>query len=163
MIKRLMLVLVAVAALAGTSPMASENHQDSPQRPLFVSLLEDCFPHQPCCYALAHRFRWYGICPSTRSVAQPSVKSTYSEPTVMWRLRNSDDGRRAFSVIAPQGSKATAGWFSQGIPQESREFSTWHGAIRWVEAKLVTLQLHGWHVDEPPTGKRRRFAPGRPK
>jgi hypothetical protein len=93
------------------------------------------------------------------TMAQPSLKSTYAEPTVMWRLQNSDDGRRAYSVIVPQGSQATAGWFSQGIPQESREFPTWHAAIRWVEAKQVTLQLNGWHVDEPPNNVRARARP----
>jgi hypothetical protein len=67
----------------------------------------------------------------------------------MWRLRNSDDGRRAYSVIVPRGLKATAGWFNQGITQESRDFETWHDAIQWLERKLVTLQLHGWHVDDP--------------
>src|SRR5216684_4816616 len=77
----------------------------------------------------------------------PPLKSTYAEPTIMWRLRNSDDGRDAYSVIVPHGSKATAGWFSQGIPQESSDFATWHDAVRWLEDKLVTLQLHGWHVE----------------
>jgi hypothetical protein len=80
-------------------------------------------------------------------LAQLPLKSTYAEPTIMWRLRNSDDGRGAYSVIVPHGSKATAGWFSQGTPQESCDFATWHDAVRWLEDKLVTLQLHGWHVE----------------
>ena len=67
----------------------------------------------------------------------------------MWRLHNPVDDRRAYSVIIPHGSKATAGWFSQGIAQESREFATWHDAIRWVEDKLAMLQLHGWHLEYP--------------
>ena len=50
-------------------------------------------------------------------MAQLPFKSTYAEPTIMWRIRNSNDGRRAYSVIVPHGSKATAGWFSQGIPR----------------------------------------------
>ena len=56
------------------------------------------------------------------------------------------------SVIVPHGSKATAGWFSQGIPQESRDFATWHDAMRWLEGKLVTLQLHSWHVEDRSEG-----------
>ena len=83
-------------------------------------------------------------------MAQLPFKSTYAEPTIMWRIRNSNDGRRAYSVIVPHGSKATAGWFSQGIPQECHDSPTWCDAISWLEAKLVTLQLHGWHVEEPP-------------
>jgi hypothetical protein len=50
-------------------------------------------------------------------------------------------------VIVPRGSKATAGWFSQSILQESREFATWREAINWLDHKRATLQLHGWHVE----------------
>jgi hypothetical protein len=67
----------------------------------------------------------------------------------MWRLRNDDDNRSAYAVIVPHGSKATAGWFSQGIPQESRDFTTWHDAMRWLDEKHVTLQLYGWHEEDP--------------
>jgi hypothetical protein len=83
------------------------------------------------------------------AVAQPPFKSTYAEPTIMWRILNAKDGRRGYAVIVPQGSTAKAGWFSQGIPQESRAFVTWHAALRWLEAKLVTLEQHGWQVEEP--------------
>ena len=82
-------------------------------------------------------------------MAEIRLGSTYSEPTIMWRIYNTTDGRRAFAVIVPQGSTAKAGWFSQGIPQESRTFVSWHGAMRWLEAKLVTLELHDWHLEEP--------------
>jgi hypothetical protein len=74
-------------------------------------------------------------------------RSTYAEPTLIWRLRNGEDGRRAYSVIVPQGTKATAGWFSQGILQESHAFANWHDAICWLETKLEILKLHAW-VDE---------------
>lgn len=67
----------------------------------------------------------------------------------MWRLLNADDGRRAYAVIIPHGSKATAGWVSQGIPQESRDFVTWHDALRWLEDKLATLQANNWQLDDP--------------
>jgi hypothetical protein len=81
-------------------------------------------------------------------VAKIPLESTYSEPTIMWRICNTTDGRRGFAVIVPQGSKAKAGWFSQGIPQESRTFVSWHAAMCWLEAKLVTLELHDWHLQE---------------
>ena len=82
-------------------------------------------------------------------MAQPPLESTYAEPTVMWRLRNTNDGRDAYSVIVPNGSRATAAWFSQGILQESHGFVSWFGALRWVDNKLATLQSHGWHVEDP--------------
>jgi hypothetical protein len=34
--------------------------------------------------------------------------------------------------------------------QESRDFATWHDAMRWLEDKLMTLQSRGWHVEDPP-------------
>src|SRR5688572_23553187 len=97
------------------------------------------------------RLWWYGNCPLTldNTVAKVPPKSTYAEPTVMWRLCNTDDNRRAYAMIVPHGSKATAGWFSQGIPQESRDFATWHDAISWLEVKLRALQSRGWRLDDP--------------
>jgi hypothetical protein len=83
-------------------------------------------------------------------MAQPPLKTTYAEPTIMWRARNAKDGRRAYAVIIPRGLRAAAGWLSQGIPQESRDFDTWNDAIRWLEDKLVTLQTHGWQLEDPP-------------
>lgn len=81
-------------------------------------------------------------------MGQLPLKYTYAEPTLMWRLLNSNDGRRAFSLIVPRGSNATAGWVSQRILQESRDFDTWHDAIRWLDDKLAMLQSHGW-IDDP--------------
>ena len=66
----------------------------------------------------------------------------------MWRLRNSADGRRAYSVIVPHGSMATAGWFSQGILQESRAFTTWHDALCWLDHKFKTLTSHSWQPED---------------
>jgi hypothetical protein len=68
----------------------------------------------------------------------------------MWRICNAKDGRRGYAVIVPQGGQAKAGWFSQGIPQESRAFATWDAAMCWLDVKLATLELHGWLVEEPP-------------
>src|SRR4051794_38809685 len=91
-----------------------------------------------------------GIAIATRigTVARHApLKSTYAEPTVMWRLCNSDDGRHAFAVIVPHGTEATAGWFSQGIPQEAHHFPTWLEAMEWINDKFVILRLHGWYAD----------------
>ena len=116
---------------------------------LFVSHSADCHRFTPSqVRPIDSLVVVWQLPPYDGTMAQlPLDSSTYAEPTIMWRLRNSDDGRDAYSVIVPHGSKATAGWFSQGIPQESSDFATWRDAIRWLEAKLVTLQLHGWHVE----------------
>ncbi len=72
-----------------------------------------------------------------------SATSIYREPTVMWHLQH-DDGRVAHGVIVSRGSKASAIWFVRGSPQDTRDFNTWHGAIRWLERVLVKLQMTGW-------------------
>lgn len=84
------------------------------------------------------------------------MRSTYDEPTVMWRVRHSD-GRSAHAVIVPLGPKTAVLWFILGSPQESREFNTLHGAIRWVERQLVKLQASGWRLWEPPEGPRTKI------
>ena len=81
-------------------------------------------------------------------MSQLPLESIYAEPIVIWRLRNDDDGRRAFSVIVPHGAKAVVGWFSQGLLQESRDFPTWDDALTWLESKSLTLRLHGWHSED---------------
>ena len=81
-------------------------------------------------------------------MSQVPPESIDAEPIVMWRLRNADDGRRAFSVIGPVGAKAAVGWFSQGLLQESFDFATWEDAIGWLESKVVTLRSHGWQPEE---------------
>jgi hypothetical protein len=89
-------------------------------------------------------------------MAQPPLESIFAEPVVIWRLRNDDDGRRALSVIVPHGSKASVGWFCQGLLQESLDFPTWDGALSWLESKSLTLRLNGWHSeDEPKRGRDR--------
>ena len=81
-------------------------------------------------------------------VGTVTLKSTYAEPTIMWRLRYSDDGGRAFSVIVPVGSRATAIWYSRDVLQESRDFATWHEALYWLEKTRLTLRLSGWDRED---------------
>ena len=76
------------------------------------------------------------------------TKSTYNEPTVMWRLRHLD-GRVAHAVIIPNRSKASALWFILGSPQKARDFKNWHDAIQWVDDELTTLLISGWSHREP--------------
>jgi hypothetical protein len=75
-------------------------------------------------------------------------KTTYAEPTVMWRLRRADDGRRGYSVIIPFGPKATAIWYINGIVIECCDFATWHGALYWLEKTRLTLRVSGWDREE---------------
>ncbi len=78
-------------------------------------------------------------------MAHAFVKSTYAEPTIMWRLRRTD-GAGAHAVIIPHGSAASAIWFAEGQPQASQDFATWHDAIYWLDCELARLLLLGWRV-----------------
>jgi hypothetical protein len=78
-----------------------------------------------------------------------ALKSTYNEPTVMWRLRHLD-GRTAHSLIVPNRAKASALWFIEGVPQKARDFRTWRRAIEWLDDELTTLQISGWSRWERP-------------
>ena len=76
-------------------------------------------------------------------------KSTYAEPTVLWRLRNMD-GRVAHSLVIPAGTKATALWFIGSTPQKARDFRNWRGAIDWLNDERATLETSGWSWWERP-------------
>jgi hypothetical protein len=70
-------------------------------------------------------------------------KSTYDEPTTLWRLRHVD-GRSAHGLIIPAGPKASAFWFMAGAPQRARDFRTWRDAIDWLDDVRATLETSGW-------------------
>ena len=82
-----------------------------------------------------------------RTVMSPApVYTTYAEPTIMWRLRRAD-GCGAHALIIPHGNAATAMWFAEGKPEESRDFTNWHDAIYWLDCELAKLLLVGWQVE----------------
>ena len=73
------------------------------------------------------------------------IKSTYCEPTVMWRLSH-HDGRRAHAMIFPSGIKASAVWFIHGRPVEAHAFLDWDAAIQWVDGIRCQLEKTGWRA-----------------
>ncbi|MCM3881867.1 MAG: hypothetical protein ND807_17305 [Vicinamibacterales bacterium] len=74
---------------------------------------------------------------------------TYSEPTVMWRLRHID-GRTAHALILPSRAKASAVWFISGVPVKARDFKNWRTALEWLDDERVTLETSGWSWWERP-------------
>jgi cytoskeletal protein CcmA (bactofilin family) len=72
-----------------------------------------------------------------------TVKSTYNEPTVMWRMRH-PDGRSAHTVIAPKGPETLAVVFVNDDLKGVRDFKTWDSAIRWTEQMSIQLEVMGW-------------------
>ena len=78
-----------------------------------------------------------------RIIPNIPVKSTYNEPTVMWRMRH-PDGRSAHTVIAPKGPEALTIVFVNGDLKGFRDFKTWDSAIRWTEQMSIQLEAMGW-------------------
>ena len=77
-------------------------------------------------------------------------KSTYNEPTVMWRVRH-PDGRTAHALIIPHRATASALWSIGDMPEKARDFRTWRAAIEWLDDELATLEISGWSRWERPT------------
>jgi hypothetical protein len=71
------------------------------------------------------------------------MKSSYSEPTILWRLRH-PDGRVAHAVIVPRWSDASAVWFIDDKPEEARDFEDWESAVKWMDSVRVRLSGNGW-------------------
>jgi hypothetical protein len=90
-----------------------------------------------------------------------SQKSTYNEPTSLWRLRHAD-GRTAHGLIIPMGKQASALWFIAGAPQKARDFRTWTAAIDWLDDVRAALQTSGWSSWDCPKPNVRASLPSRP-
>lgn len=81
------------------------------------------------------------------------MKSTYSEPTTLRRLRH-PDGREAHAVIVPRWHDASAVWFVDGQPEQVKDFEDWNGARKWLDSIRDHLSGHGWNCRvcrHPPT------------
>ena len=70
-------------------------------------------------------------------------KSTYSEPTVLWRLRD-PDGRTAHALIVPRWNDASAVWFINDVNQDGMDFDDWDSAVKWAEEVRAELEAEGW-------------------
>lgn len=86
-----------------------------------------------------------GPVPGTPIAFLDGMRSAQHGTTIQWRLRDAG-GKEAHAVISPEGTQVAALWFILGDLQETRSFRTPHGAMRWLERKLVKLQLAGWSL-----------------
>jgi len=75
------------------------------------------------------------------------MKSTYSEPTVLWRLRHAD-GRTAYAKVIPVGKTASAVWFIGELAEDAKDFDDWASAVQWAEEMRADLEATGWLGDE---------------
>ena len=73
------------------------------------------------------------------------MKSTYCEPTVMWRMRHRD-GRLAHALVLPRGHGAAVIWFLNGRPLGSRDCDDWAHAIQWSDQMRAQFWTVGWRL-----------------
>lgn len=77
------------------------------------------------------------------TLANVMGKDSYSEPTILWRLRHGD-GRTARSVVVPRSINVTAIWFVADSPEGAAAFEEWHDAVSWLEVTRASLLATGW-------------------
>ena len=70
-------------------------------------------------------------------------KTTYSEPTTLWRLQHAD-GRRARSVVVPRGPGICAIWILNDDVEAARDFGEWKDALTWLETARLALLEAEW-------------------
>ncbi len=71
----------------------------------------------------------------------PPSRSTYDEPTVMWRMERAV-GLRAHAIIGVRADRAWLIWCINDRPMGIREFADWASAIQWSEQ----LKRQNWSV-----------------
>jgi hypothetical protein len=70
-------------------------------------------------------------------------KNTYSEPTVLWRLKR-EDGRKARALVVPRGFDTCAAVFINERPEDVKDFKEREDALRWLEMQRSCLHADGW-------------------
>ena len=78
-------------------------------------------------------------------MAQILARSTYDEPTVMWRMRR---GERlsTHAVLGTQTDGAWVMWFVNGRPVGVRDFADWASALQWSDRMRVQNWTVGWRL-----------------
>lgn len=78
------------------------------------------------------------------------VKSTYSEPTVLWRLRRPPHDEVRVTVVS-QGRIATLVRFLNGQIVDCESVATLDEAVTRASALRESLEADGWSEDQPWT------------
>ena len=81
------------------------------------------------------------------------LPSTYNEPTVMWRMRHTNDSS-AHALIDTVEGRPRVVWFVNGRAVGARYFDDWTGAIQWSDKLRAQYWTVGWRPlpDDPPEG-----------
>ena len=72
---------------------------------------------------------------------------TYTEPTLLWRLRHGD-GRVVRAMLIPGSPASTLVYFVDDRFEKGENFRDWEPALRKAQAFKETLLAEGWK-EEP--------------
>jgi hypothetical protein len=76
---------------------------------------------------------------------------TFTEPTVLWRLRHTD-GDRARATLIPGTPQSTLVYFVNDQFERGENFDEWEPALRHAAEVKARMLAAGWREDEmPPT------------
>ena len=75
------------------------------------------------------------------------IPPTYSEPTVMWRMRRAEDST-AHALIDTVEGRARVFWFVNGRPMGERYFDDWTAAIQWSDRLRAHCWTVGWRLSD---------------
>lgn len=76
------------------------------------------------------------------------MKTTYSEPTTLWRLRH-PDGRRAHALIIPRWTDTAVLWFVNDRNLATWGFNDWKNALEWAnEVRDVLIKARAWRHED---------------
>lgn len=67
---------------------------------------------------------------------------TYTDPTVIWRLRR--DSQTAHAMIVPHKLQTTLLWWIDDGVREAEDFVEWTGALERAEVVRARLLNDGW-------------------
>ncbi len=80
-----------------------------------------------------------------RNMPDSPAASTYSEPTVIWRMHRGEH-MSSHAVITPTVDGAIVMWFVNSRLVGRRDFDDWSGAITWSERILHQNWTIGWRL-----------------
>lgn len=78
---------------------------------------------------------------------------TYSEPTVLWRLKH-PNGAVARATIIPGHPTSTLVWFVDDTLDRAENFTDWNAAIARADETRRVMVEDGWHDADEPAKKR---------
>ncbi len=72
---------------------------------------------------------------------------SYTEPTIIWRMRH-PDGFRAHATVIPGTPSSTLTWFIDGEMVRAENFDEWDLVLARAEVIKAAFAQSGWEIDD---------------